>query len=121
MSVGLLLVVQELLLGNGSFGQRLDQPVKHNLGLLPGPLGHVGDHDDGAELDPELGEEGRHVPRLSVELVLPVCQGEDAELAARELLPGGENVGKQQGQAAVIVQPPHVNSAASLTCLATKI
>ena len=35
-----------------------------------------------------------------------VCEGEDPELAVLELLPGLEDVGHQEGEAAVVVQPP---------------
>ena len=51
---------------------------------------------------------------FSVELVSLVGEGEDPEVALLELRPGRQDVGKQQGQAAVVVQPPDVKKAFSL-------
>jgi hypothetical protein len=64
--------------------------------------------DNRGKLDPKLGQQGSHVSGLPVQLVLLVGQGEDPQLAVAELLPGGEDVGQQQSEASIIVQPPDV-------------
>merc|ERR1719341_2970698 len=55
-----------------------------------------------------------HVPRLSVQLVLPVGQAEHPQLAVGELLPCCEYVGNKEGEASVVVEPPDVDGSASL-------
>ncbi len=50
-------------------------------------LGDVRDGDDVGEVDPELGEQRRHLAGLLVKLVRAVRQGEHAQLARLELLP----------------------------------
>ena len=114
LSVGFLLVLQQLLLSDGSLRKGGEDTLEGRSGLLPGSLGDVRDHHDAAELDPELGQQGRHVPGLPVQLVLPVGEGEDPQLGVGELLPGGEDVGQEQGETPVIIEPPHVDGAASL-------
>ena len=52
-----------------------------------------------------------------VELVPLVGEREDPEAAVLELGSSRQNVGKQQGQAAVVVQPPNVQKAFSLFSL----
>ena len=51
------------------------------------------------------------LPRFPVKFVSPVCQCEYSEAAVWKLWPGGENVGQEQGQATVVVQPPNVDRA----------
>merc|ERR1719341_3208750 len=55
-----------------------------------------------------------HVPRLSVQLVLPVGQAEHPQLAVGELLPCCEYVGNKEGEASVVVEPSDVDGSASL-------
>jgi hypothetical protein len=51
---------------------------------------------------------------LHFEVVLGVSQGEHPESAVLPVVPRVDDVGQQQGEAAVVVQPPHVNAAVLL-------
>ena len=55
---------------------------------------------------PESRKHARHVPGLHVDLVVVVGQLEHPELAVLELLPGLKDVRQQQGEPAIVVQPP---------------
>ena len=63
------------------------------------------------EGDPELCEQRRHAPRLGVQVVDAVREEEDAEAASGEAGPGAQDVRQEEGQAAVVVQPVHVDQA----------
>lgn len=51
---------------------------------------------------------------LHFEVVLGVGQRENPEPAVFEVVPRVDDVGQQEGEAAVVVQPPHVYAAALL-------
>ena len=87
LSVGFLLVLQQLLLSDCSLRKGGEDTLEGGSGLFPGSLGDVRDHHDAAELDPELGQQGRHVHRLLVKLVLLAAQEEHAQAALGELGP----------------------------------
>ena len=55
---------------------------------------------------PESGKHAGHVPGLHVDLIVVVGQLEHPELAVLELLPGLKDVRQQQGEPAIVVQPP---------------
>ena len=109
--VGLLPLVLQLLLGHAA---SIDHGVKLCLGRGLGLLGDVRQRRDSLKLDPEPGQHRGEVPGLKVQLLTFIGQREDAELAVLELLPGLDDVGQEEGQAAVIVEPPHVNGAGPL-------
>ena len=55
---------------------------------------------------PESRKHARHVPGLHVDLIVVVGQLEHPELAVLELLPCLKDVRQQQGEPAIVVQPP---------------
>merc|ERR1719220_1903330 len=63
---------------------------------------------------PESRKHAGHVPGLHVDLVVVVGQLEHPELAVLELLPGLKDVRQEQGEPAIVVQPPDVDKAVSL-------
>ncbi len=54
---------------------------------------------------------------FSVQLVPLVGEGEHPEAAFPELRPRGEDVGQEEGQATVVVEPPDVEESFSLFTL----
>ena len=109
--VCLLPLLLQLCLGQAA---ALDQSVKLGLGGGLGFLGDVGQRGDSLEVNSKSGQHGGEVPGLKVQLLTLIGQREDAELAVFKLLPGLDDVGEEEGQAAIIVQPPHVNGAGPL-------
>ena len=61
------------------------------------------------KLDSEFLEQSRHVSRLLIHLGLILGKNKNSELRLRELLSGRQDVGHQQGQAAVVVKPVDVD------------
>ena len=59
---------------------------------------------------PESRKHAGHVPGLHVDLIVVVGQLEHPELAVLELLPGLKDVRQEQGEPAIVVQPPEQNS-----------
>ena len=88
------------------------QSFKLFLGLVPWGSRCVRNDDHVVRLNTELCQEGHHCSRLVVQLVLLVAEEEDPELAVGELLPGVEDVGEEEGETAVVVQPVNINRVA---------
>ncbi len=61
------------------------------------------------KLDPELLKQSLHVSRLLIYVRVVLWENKNSELRLRELLPGHQDVGHEQGQASVVVKPVDVD------------
>jgi len=92
----------------------VDQLVKLSLRRWGRLLGHPRNRCHVGVFDPESRKHAGHVPGLHVDLIVVVGQLEHPELAVLELLPGLKDVRQEQGEPAIVVQPPDVDKAVSL-------
>lgn len=84
------------------------------LGRLTWWLQNVGDQDDIGEVDTELAQQGGHVALLGVQLRFLVDQGEDAQLAILPQRVRAYDVGQEESEATIVVQPPDIDEALRL-------